>query len=105
MSDTENEPNTFASLIMGAIILAGCYFGYTTFFPSDRAQVRSCIEGMMEAARGSGMYGEFRSELAVVDDAASVVIEQEERLPLGADVLLTLHYNADGNRGTIVCEG
>lgn len=105
MAETDNEPNAVASLIVAAALFAGGYFGYTILFPSDRAQVRSCIEGMMEASRGSGMYGEFNRKLAAVNAADTVVIEDEQRRPIGRDVLLTLHYNADDHRGTVMCAG
>lgn len=105
MAETDDEPNAIASLIVVAGLLAGVYFGYTTLFPSDRAQVRSCIEGMMEASRGRGMYGEFNRKLAAVNEADTVVIENERRQPVGRDVLLTLHYNADGHRSTVMCAG
>ncbi len=105
MADTENEPGAFASLLSLVVIIAVGYFGYTTLFPSDRARVRSCIEGMMEASRGTGMYGEFGHKLAVVNNADTVVIEREERQQIGNNVLLTLHYSTDGRRSSMMCAG
>lgn len=45
MAETDDEPNAVASLIVAIALFAGGYFGSTALFPSDRAQVRSCIEG------------------------------------------------------------
>jgi len=85
-----------------AIATAG-YFGYTTFFQSDRAQVRSCISAMLEASRGQVGYGEMRVKIQTLDAAASVIITDETRRAFGNSAMVTIEYQVDGRASRIRC--
>ncbi len=84
-------------------IIAGGYFGYATAFPSDRAEVRSCITTMLEAARVQVGYGELRDQLKVVEAAGEIEVTNETRRNFGGSTLVTLEYRADGRTSRVMC--
>lgn len=100
----DHEPaSPVATLIWGAAFVAAGYFGYTTFSPSDRAQVRSCIASMLESSRGQVGYGEMRDQLRDLDAAETVVIIDESRRAFDRSTLVTFEYRIDGRVSRIVC--
>lgn len=103
MTTETNEPPATTVLLWAIGIIAIGYFAYTKLFPSDRAQVRSCISVIMEASRADVGYGEYRSQLLDLDAADVVVITDEIRQPFGNETILTLNYSVDGTRNSIMC--
>lgn len=103
MTTETNEPPATTVLFWAAGIIAAGYFGYTKLFPSDRAQVRSCISAIMEASRRDVGYGEYRNQLLDLDAGDNVVITDETRQPLGPETIVTLYYAVDGKRNSIMC--
>lgn len=85
-----------------AIATAG-YFVYTTFFQSDRSQVRSCISAMLEASRGQVGYGEMRSKMQALDAADTIVITDVTRRDYGDSTMVTFEYLVDGRASRTVC--
>ena len=103
MADETNEPSAVIGLLLIGSLLAAGYFGYTKLFPSDRAQVRSCISTIMDASRGDVGYGEYRQKLADLDQADEVVIADVIRRPWGGETIVTIDYLVDGRRSGIMC--
>lgn len=101
-ANTNEPPATTVLFWLGLILVAG-YFGYTTFFGSDRANVRSCISSIMEASRADVGYGEYRQKLGDVDQGDEIVITDETRRPFGPDFIVTIYYTVDGRPNSIMC--
>ena len=103
MAEETEEMSPIATLIVLAGITICGYIGYTTFFPNERNQVRSCITAMLEASRGQVGYGELRDKLAALDAAETVVLVDEKRRDFGDSVLVSLTYETDGRTSRVMC--
>jgi hypothetical protein len=104
MTSPQSDP-TPAQGVIGLIVIGTIlYLGYSAIFSSDRSQVRTCIEGMLEASRGDGSsYSEFRQAIIAVDEAETVTILKQTDVPFGAETIRTIEYSVDGRRAAIMC--
>lgn len=69
--------------------------------PSDRATIARCINGMVEASGGDGLYSQYRDQLEEAENAGSVEITQKS--DFGGGHGWAYDYTADGQRRVIIC--
>lgn len=69
--------------------------------PSDRARLTDCFASMMETARGSGFYGDYRDALEAVEAAEAVDITNE--VVVGGGLGVRLDYVLDGQKHATMC--
>ena len=69
--------------------------------PSDRARLTDCFLAQMEAARGSGFYGDYRDDLEAVESAETVEITNEA--VVGGGLGVRLDYALDGQQYATMC--
>jgi len=100
---TTTDP-TAGQVISGvAIIGVVAVVLYVNLFGSDRAVVTRCIDVMMDASRGQGVYGEFLDLKRDVDAAQSIVITNRRDTPFGGTTLTALEFNIDGRASRLTC--
>lgn len=76
---------------------------FVNFFASDRAVVIRCIEVLMDASRGQGLYGEFLDLKRDVDAAQDVVITSRQDTPFGGTTMKVLEFTIDGRASGLTC--